>query len=75
MSRHRAPRKVMITSEQAHPDSHGCTVSTWHESLKKRDLLKIVADWWDSYGSHLDDFDTIHIKFLSETENKNVKCG
>jgi len=65
MAHHNQKRNVLFTSEQTDPATHGSTVSTWTEGSTKKDVLGVVSRWWDSYGSHLYDFDTLHIKILS----------
>ena len=63
-------RKVIFVAEQATPDGNGASISTREESITKKKLLEVVSDWWDGFGTHLDDFDTLHIKFVPDKNKK-----
>ena len=33
------------------------------KNFTKDEVLKKVAEWWDNYGTHLDDYDGIQVLF------------
>ena len=63
-------RKVIFVAEQTTPDGNGATISTREEAVTKKKMLEIVSEWWDGYGTHVNDFDTLHMRFVPDKNKK-----
>ena len=54
----------MATTAAAEGDS--TTETNVEGKMSKKQVLKNVSEWWDCHGTHFNDFDEIHIRFLDQ---------
>ena len=41
------------------------------DRLTKKEMLEKVSEWWDNYGTHLDDYDGIQVLFPFDRKEGN----
>lgn len=67
-------RSVCVLFRTKHGNDGSVTEASSESELTKADLMNLVSDWWDCYGTHLEDYQELHMKFkdrINEGAYKN----
>jgi len=64
-------RTVSVLFRTTHEHDGSITEASAESELTKVDLINMVSDWWDNYGTHFEDYQELHMKFKSPP-NKGV---
>ena len=64
-------KQVSITSFKR--GGYASVGSNFNGQLTKKEVLKRVSEWWDDYGTGLDDYDGIQITVRKENHGEETK--
>jgi hypothetical protein len=43
--------------------------------MTKVDLMNMVSEWWNNYGTHFEDYQELHMKFVNPPNKGDKKDG
>ncbi len=66
-------RTVSVLFKTTHEPDGSTIVASAESQLTKVDLMNMVSEWWNNYGTHFEDYQELHMRFVSPPKKEERK--
>lgn len=66
-------RTIAVLFKTTNPADNSSTVASAESQMTKIDMMNMVSEWWNNYGTHFEDYQELHMKFVSPPKKEEHK--